>query len=514
MELYVLRVQYPDGRFEKREFQPGRYRIGREAGDIVLGDPQVSSVHAEVIFADGRANFTDLGSTNGSMLGGQRLSGTVALPEQELVQLGSSSIVLLQVIRKGGTQVMGAAGAATVALPRPPAAARPVPVPPVAVAAVPAPRPPVAVAAPPAPRPMAAAPLAPRPVAAAPLAPRPVAAVAPAPVEDAPQSAPAGAVRHSYPLAIEDAGLGTAFGLLMKTLPFLLVRLGILVAFTFLGVAVWAVALLGFWLFRKVPIVGLVWFVMVLGAAGWFWRAILRYTLYMLKAAHIAVLTELLTKGEVGNGQQSMFSYAKEVVKERFGEINVLFALDLLVDGVVGAFNRTLDWVSSLLPVPGLDSVAGVVKAVLRASTTYIDETVLSYNLARGDENVFRSSKDGLIYYAQNAKEVLKTGVYVVVLEKVLTVLIWVVMLAPAFAMSYFVPRTGPFAFFTVFIISFLLAGNVRSAFLKPLFLTMVMIKFHTQIRDQPINETWDARLESASDKFRELKDKALAWGK
>ena len=36
---------------------------------------------------------------------------------------------------------------------------------------------------------------------------------------------------------------------------------------------------------------------------------------------------------------------------------------------------------------------------------------------------MFRSSKDGLIYYAQNAKEVLKTGVFVVVLEKVLTVL-------------------------------------------------------------------------------------------
>jgi hypothetical protein len=45
---------------------------------------------------------------------------------------------------------------------------------------------------------------------------------------------------------------------------------------------------------------------------------------------------------------------------------------------------------------------------------------------------------------------------------------------------------------------------------LKPLFLTMVMIKFHTQIQNQPINETWDARLESASEKFRELKEKAL----
>jgi FHA domain len=498
MELYVLRVQYPDGRFEKRELAPGRYRIGREAGDIVLGDPLVSSAHAEVIFADGQAKFTDLGSTNGSVLNGQRLTGTSVLPEQELVQMGGSSIVLLQVVRKGATQVMTAAQAAAMVSAARPAGPAAVAAPAVAQAVAPVPAPPLrAVPAP--------------PLRAVPAP--PVRAVAPPPAEPVAPSSPAGGVRHDYPLAIRDAGLGTAFGLLMRTLPFLLVRLGILVAFTLLGVVVWVVALAGFWIFRRVPLVGFVWMVLVLGAAGWFWRAILRYTLYMLKAAHIAVLTELLTKGEVGNGQESMFAYAKNVVKERFGEINVLFGLDLLVDGVVGAFNRTLDWVSSLLPVPGLDSITGVVKAVLRASTTYIDETVLSYNLARGEENVFRSSKDGLVYYAQNAKEVLKTGVFVVVLEKVLTVVIWAVMLAPAFAMSYFVPSTGPFAFLTVFIISALLAGNVRSAFLKPLFLTMVMIKFHTQIQGQPIDQTWDARLESVSDKFRELRDKAVAWG-
>ena len=41
---------------------------------------------------------------------------------------------------------------------------------------------------------------------------------------------PAQAVRHSYPLAIEDAGLSTAVGLLMKTMPYALARFGILLA--------------------------------------------------------------------------------------------------------------------------------------------------------------------------------------------------------------------------------------------------------------------------------------------
>jgi len=52
MEIYVLGVQYPDGRQERRELGPGRYRIGREAGEIKLGDPQVSSSHAELTLGE------------------------------------------------------------------------------------------------------------------------------------------------------------------------------------------------------------------------------------------------------------------------------------------------------------------------------------------------------------------------------------------------------------------------------------------------------------------------------
>jgi hypothetical protein len=181
----------------------------------------------------------------------------------------------------------------------------------------------------------------------------------------------------------------------------------------------------------------------------------------------------------------------------------------MLIAGIVGAFNRTLDWIANLLPVPGLDSVMGAVRAVLKASTTYIDETIFSYNIARGDDNVFRSSKDGLIYYAQNAKAVLQTGVWVVVLDWVLTFAIWVVMLAPAFVLAYVLPGTGTLV---ALVFAALFAANVRSAVLHPLFLTMVMVKFHCLVQRQPIDLVWDQRLSEASGKFGELKGKAEAW--
>jgi hypothetical protein len=54
-------------------------------------------------------------------------------------------------------------------------------------------------------------------------------------------------------------------------------------------------------------------------------------------------------------------------------------------------------------------------------------------------------------------------------------------------------------------IIAVMLAAAIRSAFLGPLFLIVMMIRFHALIENQPIQADWDARLAGISDKFRSL---------
>ncbi len=464
----LFRIQYSDGRVEERPFVDGRFRIGRESGDVVLGDPSSSGTHGELAVNGALVTYTDLGSSNGSFdAQNRRLSGPTQLSAGQSVRLGTS---VLTFIRPPSTP--GVVGR-TQAMPQQAGGFPPTQGMPQISAAM-------------------------------------VAAGSGAAPSSGPHSHPEQSVRHSYPVAIQAAGFGDALGLLLKTMPFLLVRLGILSALTVAAIIYWVLLVGGYvFLAKATPLLGWAWIIALVFVAGGLWRFVGRYVLYLLKAAHIAVLTELITTGRIGNGSESMFQYGKRIVTERFGEVNVMFGLDMLIDGIVGAFNRTLDWVANLLPIPGLDSVMGVVRAVLRASTTYIDETIFSYNLARGDENVFRSSKDGLIYYAQNAKEVLKTGLWVVVLDKVLTAVIWIVMLAPAFVLTYFLPGAATFA---ALVFAALFAANVRSAFLRPLFLTMVMVRFHSLARNQPINLEWDQKLGSASSKFGELKQKAETW--
>jgi len=54
-------------------------------------------------------------------------------------------------------------------------------------------------------------------------------------------------------------------------------------------------------------------------------------------------------------------------------------------------------------------------------------------------------------------------------------------------------------------IIAALLAGPLRADFIQPIFLIMMIVRFHALVQDQPINQEWDARLASISDKFRDL---------
>lgn len=329
-----------------------------------------------------------------------------------------------------------------------------------------------------------------------------------------PPPPPAAAIPHAYPLAVRDHGLGTAFGLLMQSLPYALARCGILLAYS-VGCIVWLVITFGgaAWLSTHIAhAFGVVWFILCVVGVGWFWGTVLRYLLHLLACGHVAVLTELITHGQVGNGTESQLVYGKRVVTEKFGQVNVLFGLNMLVRGILGAFHRTLDWLAEMLPIPGLSGLANLVNIVMRAATRYLDKVILSYNLARNDQDPWRGAREGIVYYCQNAKPILQTSVWIVILEHVLSALLWLVLLAPAALVTLLLPHAvRESAAIVTIIIAALFAGALRESFIKPLFLIMMMVRFHALIENQPINQEWDARLATVSDKFRDLGNQAMA---
>jgi hypothetical protein len=316
------------------------------------------------------------------------------------------------------------------------------------------------------------------------------------------------AVRHSYGLVVRNHGLMSAIGLLLKSLPYAFARFGILLAYS-VACILWIVVAFGgaAWLGTHVAgAFGLMWFVLCVVGVGWFWGTVLRYTLHLLACGHVAVLTELITRGQVGNGSESMLSYGRRIVIQHFGEVNILFGLNMLVRGILNTFHRTLDWIDQMIPIPGLESLSNLASIILRAATRYLDKVILSYNLARGDGNLWVGAREGLVYYAQNAKPILMTSVWIVILERVLTFVLWLLLLAPAGLITVMLPNNVRESGGVVTVlIAILLAATLRSAFIKPLFLIMMMVRFHALIENQPINPDWDARLASVSDKFAAL---------
>jgi pSer/pThr/pTyr-binding forkhead associated (FHA) protein len=73
--------------------------IGREAGNgIVINDAEVSRKHTQFVFQGGKYIVTDLGSTNGTFVNGQRLTGQHILQPGEVISLGEQINLLFEAV--------------------------------------------------------------------------------------------------------------------------------------------------------------------------------------------------------------------------------------------------------------------------------------------------------------------------------------------------------------------------------------------------------------------------------
>lgn len=309
-----------------------------------------------------------------------------------------------------------------------------------------------------------------------------------------------------------DFSMAGAVGLMRKTLPFLLLRLAVYVGITLAYIIVTGVgAGIGYGLtsWGEGQGTGAFWggaigFAIVSGILYW----AREYLLYLVKAGHIAVLVELIQGKELPAGK-SQVEHGQTVVKERFKESSILFGVDQLIKGILRILNRLLMSVSRMLPIPALNNLMAVVNKIINTSLTYVDEVILAYNIKTNSDNPWQSSKDAIILYAQNYKVMLKNAVFLMVFMYVSAFVIFLLVLAPVAAIGALFP--GSVGFWT-FLFSVLLAWSIKAAVLEPLAVTAMMQVYFKTIEGQTPNPEWDAKLSKASDKFREMGEKASAY--
>lgn len=233
------------------------------------------------------------------------------------------------------------------------------------------------------------------------------------------------------------------------------------------------------------------------------------YLLYLVKAGHIAVLVELMEGKPLPEGR-GQIDYAQAIVRERFAQSSVLFAMDQLIKGVLKVFNRTFFTIATLLPIPGLAGIAKFVNTVVNLSLTYLDEVILAYNLRTRSDNPWTSSREALVLYAQNYKSFLKNAFFLAFVIWGLTLAVFLLILAPVAGLVSLFPGTaGPLAV----LVALVFAWGVKQAVIEPIGMTALMQVFFKVTEGQTPNPEWEGRLEKLSGKFRELKGKAATWG-
>lgn len=309
-----------------------------------------------------------------------------------------------------------------------------------------------------------------------------------------------------------DFKLGETASLLARTAPFLVFRFliyfGITLAYTLItGVG----AGIGFGLgtIGGYAEAGGMWGGLIgFGVAGGIMYFLREYLLYLVKAGHIAVLVELLEGKSLPEGR-GQIDHAQAMVRERFAQSSVLFGLDQIIKGVLKAFNRAFFTITNFLPIPGIQGIASFLNTIINLSLTYLDEVILAYNIRTKADNPWAASRTALVLYGQNYKDFLKNAVWLAFIIWGLTLLVFLIVLAPVAALVQVLPGTaGPLTL----IIALVFAWAVKQSVIEPFGMTALMQVFFRITEGQEPDPEWETRLENLSNKFKELKDKATDW--
>ena len=285
-----------------------------------------------------------------------------------------------------------------------------------------------------------------------------------------------------------DFSVALSVKLVLRTLPFLLLR----AAISLLSVAVLGIAFIGGmyalgWISRLSLVPEIRKWSVIAGLAGLgIGFLILRWArawvLYLVKAAHIAVLVEMIHGRPLppGSGQ---IGYGQSVVRERFGEASALFVLDGLVRAALRMINRLTMGFLSVLPDKLARQIAFAVNTVLYFAIGLIDEIILAHAINNRSTDAWGSAADALALYRQNWKAILKNALWLTLFAVALGWLLYTFLFEPAQAAYTLDPETGRRGYF----LSIAISSLILATYFGPFALISMLQVWFRLIAAQPV---------------------------
>lgn len=243
--------------------------------------------------------------------------------------------------------------------------------------------------------------------------------------------------------------------------------------------------------------------------------------LFSMRCAFAFLVTEVLVKGTVVPAQETTKA-AESYLNGQYGDISAVVEVHNQVQRIVRQFFRTFDKLDQLLPID-LGPVRNALAFVVDRVAPRIADLSLSYCILRAPNELATASKDAVALVAQNPKAILGTAIRAHFTERFLGGLVgfvtFLIFGGAAFALAMGTATSaasgtgmptegaqtvGIFAaiFAGLFVggpLAALASWFVRTAFLEPAALAMLLIRFHATTRGQAVDPSVRARLDSAA---------------
>ena len=253
-------------------------------------------------------------------------------------------------------------------------------------------------------------------------------------------------------------------------------------------------------------IIILIW----IGATGVVNFILNHYIGYLVKAGHVAVITEAVVTGNVPENQ---VAYGKEKVKERFLTSNVYFVIDKLVSAAVRQIQRGVEKVGGAMGsiIPGMNFVMNIAKMFVGIALGYIDECCLGYTFLKKNQGAFKSAADGVVIYAENWKKLLKDAAKttaIVVGLVIVVALVSLLVFGLIFRLIGFEGIIANVAGFLTFLFACFIAWVVKKAFIDSYMMICMMVSYMEEAPTYKIKFDLYGKLCGLSRKFKELFEK------
>ena len=288
----------------------------------------------------------------------------------------------------------------------------------------------------------------------------------------------------------------------LKTMKFSLIKLGLGAAVTAASIILLLLCL-GITALCKSEVVLMVMIILWAIGTSVIYKIMMNYIGYMIKAAHIAVIAESVTTGQIPD---NMVEYGKCKVRERFVEANVYLVLDRLVSGAVKQLQKAVGAVGQALDfIPGMSNITSIAQTFVGISLGYVDECCLGYSFISKDKAAFEAGCDGVVEYIQNAKHLLKNAAVTTVIVLLATFVVW---FAPFILLALLFSALN-WNMLIAFVLAVIIAICLKTAFIDSYMLIKMMYSYMEVAPQTVISFDLYEKLCGLSKSFKKLFDKA-----